>query len=377
MPVCLECNKHFKLLNSHICRIHKITTAEYKLRHGEDTPFLDQSVKDKQKQNGYSPWSVQDVMKKFCISEEEAKTVVQTKVDNTFGRETSVRCVEYWLKHGFSEEESLLKVSSLQSRSEEYYINLFGDIEGKIKYTDHRNSIASSNSKQSMLDRGLTEDEIRLMRDNLSVDSIMLKYGLEEFDAISLRVDRLKNHSSCWSVDYWVKKGLSICDAQKRITLLQTRDLPYFIAKYGDIDGRCRYSKWVSAATSHSVGKFSSKESEEFFNPFIEYCIINNIDYKKEKYFNVAGKSYYVDLCIEPIKLIIEYDGSAFHADPDNIDMSWVSAKKRLDYTSSLAYDTKKKTDLESIGYTVINVYSKRKNNFNLIEIFERMKNGK
>jgi hypothetical protein len=67
MPKCMICGVNFKLLNSHITRTHKIATSEYRDLFGEDTPFTEESVRQKQRENGYSPFSVKGVSKKFGV----------------------------------------------------------------------------------------------------------------------------------------------------------------------------------------------------------------------------------------------------------------------------------------------------------------------
>lgn len=48
--------------------------------------------------------------------------------------QTLKNCKEYWIAKGFSEEESILKISSYQIKNLEYYQNLYGNDNGRIKY---------------------------------------------------------------------------------------------------------------------------------------------------------------------------------------------------------------------------------------------------
>ena len=377
MPTCKLCNKYFKLLNSHICRGHKMTTTEYKKLFGDDTPFMDESVKELKRENGYSPWSVADVMERKSLSIEDATLLVKNKVADTFGRDTSVRCEEYWISKGFTQDQAKEKISSLQVRNLDYFVHKYGSEIGREKYESWRKGIQVSNSKEFMLSNGITGEAIKIMRDNFTVDNLMIKYSIDETTATDMRKSRIKNSVSALTQEYWISKGFTQDQAKEKISSLQVRNLDYFVHKYGSEIGREKYESWVYAATKHSVGKFSSKESQVFFAPFIEYCKTTGIDYVEEKYFSVNGKSYYVDLCLPNEKIIFEYDGEAFHADPENVDLQWRSAKKNLSYDEVLAYDNKKMSDLESIGYRVIRIHSSRKDLFDLVLIFESIVNEK
>ena len=84
-----------------------------------------------------------------------------------------------------------------------------------------------------------------------------------------------------------------------------------------------------------------------------------------------------MDLVLPQYGLIFEYDGEAFHADPLVIDETWMSAKGNIGYWESIEYDSAKTAALESIGFKVIRIHSKYKNEFDLINILEeRMKNA-
>lgn len=364
---CLECGQLFSMLQSHITRTHKITTDEYREKHGKDTPFLSDDVLKLKKENGYSPWSISDRMSRG-ESEEDAKLALKKKRAETFGSHTSVFSEIFWINKGYSKEEAEAEMAKRRC-SLENLIKKYGEEEGKRRYIEQYTKSGISNSKQAMLDRGYSESQIRTMRDNFSIPSIMEKQEVDEETAIKIREGRLINSSSHWTLKYWTDLGYSVDVAKERLSEIQRRDLPFFINKYGDVDGKIRYNSWVKDATSRSVGKFASKESVEYFKPLIDWCSENGYSVETEKYVRIDTKAYYLDLVIPELMLVFEYDGEAFHADPEVIDESWVSAKGGYSYWDSIAEDDMKTNIVQSLGYKVIRIHSSRKNQFNLTEI--------
>lgn len=374
MITCLECNKKFNLLQSHLRHKHNMSTDEYRLKHGNDVEFMSESVLQKKKQNGYSCWSIDDRMARG-ETEDEAKANIKAKKKETFGSHTTCRSTVYWELQGLSKSEAAERVKEIQTRDLNYFLKKYGD-NGKLIFEEIQKKKGISNSKEAMLQKGLTEPEIKLMRDNLSLESIMTKCDVTKEEAEQIRSSRLENHCSCWGLDYWIDKGFTEEDARLKISQLQRRDLEYFVQKYGEEQGKERYNSFIKLSTGHSVGKFASKESIKFFSSLVDWCEQNAIEIEFEKYVSVDTKTYYIDCVVPSISLAIEYDGKAFHADPENIDVSWFSAKKHLSYWDSINADQLKTERLESIGYKVIRIHSSRSEEYDLVKIVKDIKNG-
>ncbi len=367
---CLECGKLFLTLQSHITRHHKITTQEYRDRHGQDTPFMSDETLAIKKQNGYSCWSIKDRVARG-ETEEDAAIAIREKHSKTFGPHTAGYSTTFWMtRYGMTIEQAT-EERNKRSCSKELLIEKYGAEEGNARFDDIHQRIGQSNSKLAMMARGYSEEEIRIIRDNISIPTLMLKYSIDEESASALRMQRLKNATSPRTVAFWSKKGYTQEEASLRVSAFQRRDIDFFIEKYGDVDGRTRYANWVKAATAHSVGKFASSESKKYFAPLIEWCESNGISVECEKYVRIDTKSYYIDLVIPSLMLAIEYDGSAFHADPLVVDENWKSAKGGYSYWDSILGDQLKTERIESIGYDVIRIHSSRKEKFNLIEIIK------
>jgi hypothetical protein len=49
-------------------------------------------------------------------------------------KEGSVRCIEYWMKHGYSESEAITEVARVNCRSLEFFVNKYGKEEGRKRW---------------------------------------------------------------------------------------------------------------------------------------------------------------------------------------------------------------------------------------------------
>lgn len=368
MPVCLECGVHYSVLTTHIIRKHKMLTSEYRDKYGQNIRFTDDSVKLKQKENGFSPFSLNDAMKRG-LSKEDAQIAINKTISESLGRHTSVRCTEYWERNGYSKEEAIQKISDLQCRNQLFFIEKYGQEEGKQKFVEHRKNVAIANSKEFMLANGRSEEDVRFMRDNFSIESLKIKYDLSQEDAVLLRDERMLNNTSCRTLDYWLRKGFSIEKSEELLSKIQTRNVEFFVNKYGKDKGELKYISWVNLATVQTINKSSSKEANLYFAPLIKFCDSINLKYTFEKFVSFGTKCYYIDLTIESLRLSFEYDGEKFHPDPENYDPLWKPLKGNSTEKERRDYDSRKNSDIESLGYHAIRIYSKRKHEINLIEI--------
>jgi len=161
------------------------------------------------------------------------------KTKKPFDRKNSSRCIEYWTHRGHSLKEAKIKVSELQSRvskkqagrkfseelkqklskihkkrnTEEYWIEKFGEKEGKAKYKKLKNNL-SKNGKNGNEARKLKNPNYR------------------EFST------RCK--------EYWMKRGFSEEESVRMVSKSQTRSLTFFKEKYGDNIGLRKWKEKVS-----------------------------------------------------------------------------------------------------------------------------------
>jgi hypothetical protein len=185
-------------------------------------------------------------------------------------RYSTVFCIEYWIKNGYTEKESLEKVKEVQSKNAK------------------KRSAASYNNMENYSNRS----------------------------------------------EYWVKKGytpeeskqLTIDQIKK-----QSRSLEGFVYRHGLEKGASLYNKSIikfkeSMRDENGIWKgtcYTSKESARFFMPIYKYLRKIGIE-RSEIYWGIhSSKEYYInkgngdifryDFTIPRLKIIIEYHGIAWH----------------------------------------------------------------
>lgn len=117
------------------------------------------------------------------------------------------------------------------------------------------------------------------------------------------------------------------------------------------------------------LGK-ASLESLEVFEPIIEYCTSLNIedtdiyigkDNKNEYFINSNGSIYFYDFCIRSKKIIIEYHGIGFHANPNwdiNKLNNWKSAFSSESSTENINKTKIKNSVALEKGFTLLEIWS-------------------
>lgn len=162
------------------------------------------------------------------------------------------------------------------------------------------------------------------------------------------------------SPQFWIGKGFSAEEAQAKVKAIQaTNTIEAYVMKYGEVDGKTRFNnrikQWTITMSSEKIGRKrslglwryierhgeeegrkkyiamrkkrnvtfefgkASKESLIAFSPILKYCDENKLDYfvgvegNKEWFISNESKTYFYDLTIPSLSVIIEYNGTAFH----------------------------------------------------------------
>lgn len=160
------------------------------------------------------------------FSEEESKNIVK---DN--GRKRSPRCSEYWVQKGFSEEEASEKVSVYQRRDKAFFVQKYGEERGCSIYADFRESKKQSSKRctEYWMNRGLSYDAaIASVKDYQSQISIQnptsitkyIRLGFSEKESKEIVCEILSHR---WETlkEFWFKKGLNQEETSKKISEVQ------------------------------------------------------------------------------------------------------------------------------------------------------------
>lgn len=161
------------------------------------------------------------------FTEEESQIKVSEQA-----RKSSRRCVEYWLDKGYSLEESVQKVSEFQNNNTvDKFIERFGEFDGPIKYEAWRygQKLTSVRSYLYWMSMGYTEtesiqkvSEIQQSFSQLQPKNYLywMSLGHSE-DEAKLKAYLFSRQLSIWCVEYWIDKGYCESDAKIQISNIQ------------------------------------------------------------------------------------------------------------------------------------------------------------
>jgi len=234
---------------------------------------------------------------------------------------------EYWILNGFTLEETTVKINEIKNKlrkipmnSSEYYQILTGIDEIEAK---ERTELNSQFSVSYWIKKGYTEEESvqkikELQRNNSKLLMIKKKENPELYKGINSN-----------QIEYWIKKGYTIKESKKLVKERQsTFTLSKCIERYGIVDGTKRYTerqnKWVdSISRNGNIKNGYSKISQDLFWRILENY---NIDEKNNVFFATKNSEFKINkesggICLYDFadikgKKIIEFNGDIFHGNP-------------------------------------------------------------
>jgi len=255
----------------------------------------------------------------------------------------------YGMAEGKKRYEIMIKK---KTQSEKRFIELYGEKEGKKKWK--RRNLKCKN--------------------NTSLIGFVERYGLQNGKEkyIEFKNKLKKSHSLEGYIErYGEKKGIKKYNETIR---KKAQTLDRFIEIYGEEDGTIKFSSYMNKRSKNSIPNVS-KESLDFFDPILDYILeIAQNEYvlthtyigkkNNKEYFLIdkdKNRTYFYDLTIEPLKLIIEYNGSAFHPNKKNLnEKEWNEWKNPLTLeTADIKYkfDQRKIQIAENNGFHVIEIW--------------------
>jgi hypothetical protein len=197
-------------------------------------------------------------------------------------------------------------------------------------------------------------------------------------------------------VEYWMARGLTLEESMAAISELQTRDLQYFVSKYGEDEGIVRHQNkiknWQSSIHSKSTAEIadinsrkgktfaefvdlygieraleivrsrtewntkSSKQANLFFKLLDEklgnYALESFSAYKNKEWFIRSNTGiFFVDYRLG--NKIIEYNGTIWHGDPRVFDKTDILPMLKVSASEIWKKDELRLNKLYSMGYTV------------------------
>jgi hypothetical protein len=265
--------------------------------------------------------------------------------------DTKTQLQEFFTEHNWKRHRKLapllahwikLKVANLAERYDQlcqigiYTLNKqacilrYGEEQGLLVWYELavKKKKCLKNSRLYYADKGLSEDEI--------TETISQIQTLRNQKAqVAQKNDTTWKSRHTGFVDYWIAQGHSETKAAEIVSIIQTRDLNYFVTKYGEKEGTKRFeqikAKRRNTWTKKDKVDHARKTTPQKYNPQGEeikaikaFLLANNIDIKcckfgspKDQFWqnipNVGFRRY--DLAVfhdtdhKSLKLIMEYHG--------------------------------------------------------------------
>lgn len=145
-----------------------------------------------------------------------------------------------------SYQKILLKYNRM---SIEYFRTLYGEESGNKRWQEVRQN--GKNNLRNCIDhwmlQGFTKEESELH---------VIKHQKK---ASAIRISGNNSSSSVRCIEYWIKKGFTSDDARILVQIIQTRDLDFYIYKYGETEGQHRYK----LSADRKIATWEKKSEEE------------------------------------------------------------------------------------------------------------------
>jgi very-short-patch-repair endonuclease len=220
------------------------------------------------------------------------------------------------------------KYKLFQSNSKENLIVKYGEIEGLKKYKIFKQKRKETSSKEYYINKYGAIDGMKLWdkickSKAITVSRFINKYGKKDG---KIYYKKLKKKYDSNSKKFFINKFGEEIGVKKfnesRLIKQHQNSIGYYISKYGFKEGQKKYLAWRDSIYKNRKFSNKSKEANNFFKELIENIKIEdpifyggneNNEYRisilrKNKMIN-----YYYDFTIPDKKIIIEYNGVAFH----------------------------------------------------------------
>jgi hypothetical protein len=235
-----------------------------------------------------------------------------------------VEAFEEWKKRLSS---SLRKV---KNGSLESFINNYGEEEGKRRFENYVEK--AKRTKENFIkeygeEEGLKRFNEFVNKSKQNLENFINRYG-EELGRIKyLEMNEKRKDKTPFSIKYWIDKNDGDVEkALKEYSKFQTRDLEYFVNKYGE-EGEERYNKRckkVSEWTTIHLVKCYSLISQELFKFIEKEFNIQNCNYGDRNGEYSINNKYRVDFIVN--NKVIEFYGDYFHCNPNKYDKDFFNS---------------------------------------------------
>ena len=269
-----------------------------------------------------NPYSIEWQIKKYGISEEEAKEKIKQLKKKV--SESNVYSIEWQIqKYNISEEEAKNKIQKIKDK-----IKL-----KQKKLSDFDYKAMSSKNPEHWIKKGYSAKEAAK------------KAKKQIFDMQQIYQEKKKNNPEKYigsfntQIEYHLKQTNGNLDKAKELLIERqsTNNLKTYIKKYGDsgydrwkernkewsILMEKKYKKGEYSKAPKDISYISSKIEREFISKLL-LKLPKDIKYKTQFRLYEGSKYYMYDVLINN-KVIIEFNGDFWHANPKYYDKDWIN----------------------------------------------------
>lgn len=367
---CKICNKLCSYgggLHRHL-KLHSVSLNQYYDDFPEEKIVYSEGSREKRRKN--SPKCIEFYLNKgFTLEESQEKlnehnilvkqkTAETDKLYNPISR-------SYWEYRGYNSTEIDELLSKRNTRGLQYFIDKYGEIEGKEKERLYRNKVGNSLKNDNRL--------IKLQKEGHTLDE-------------AIEIQRKNHANGPKNKEYWIKKGYTDTEAEQlkyNYSLIQSpRRKEYWMHhhNFSEDEAIIAVSKFQNNKRVGFGG--ASKWSLIFIKQIVEICINNDLRYeainygsdgKCEKFLYCydTKRCCFYDLCIEELNIIIEFHGEKFHPYPlmnDDEKQTWKMLYTNKTFDEVIIKDNEKRKIAEKYGYRVFELWQRTEK-----EDFERI----
>ena len=308
--LCLECNNLFTREKFYVhLKEHGLNKKLYVKKYPDaiipkQTGILKQELINK---IGIDQWNENEKKRKFFTSLEG---YIQKYGEEEGQRRYKEKCIN------ISNGKKRNKTGTI-----DYYLNKYGDEIGLIEWNKYIVKLKKRHTLNSLIEKhGLEEGTKRfndfVEKSKVTLENFIKRHG-EELGKLKWKEYKVKlRNNNYFCFGWWLKKFNNDYDlASEKYKEFQTRDLSWFVKKYGEIKGKENYDKWV-VKSRPSTG-FFSVISQELFKSIDEILIDMNsteICFYHDKNEEKQISKFKVDFLFK--NKVIEFYGVYFHMDP-------------------------------------------------------------
>lgn len=270
------------------------------------------------------------------------------------------------LKLKYGDIEGSIRWESRKSNfgvTKEKMIIKHGLEEGTKKWDSYCNKQAETNTlAYKSKKHGMTQEDFNEYNASRAVtkENLIKRYGIDEgIKKWNAYVER-QSYAGC-KLEYFIEKYGEI-EGKKQYDVLNKKKVQSYenyIRKYGDIEGKEKWESYLK--NSRNLYSVSSQNMFDLLydNLKLKYFTILYARLNYEKYLYNLTKSYKYDFCVEDKKIIIEFNGDFYHANPnmyihdDILNLRY----KKIKAQDIWDYDKTKIKFAEDAGYKVVVVW--------------------